>query len=70
MTIKKTVDYYMELPYKMEIVPDIEEGGFIVSYPDLRGCITCSDTIDGAISNALDAKRACLLLQLKTEQIY
>ena len=36
------------------------KGGFIVSYPDLSGCITCSDTIEGAISNALDAKRAWL----------
>ena len=23
----KTIDYYMGLPYKLEIVPDVEEGG-------------------------------------------
>ena len=32
---------YMELSYRMEIVEDKDEGGFVVSYPDLPGCITC-----------------------------
>ena len=27
----KTLDAYMKLPYKMEIVPDTEEGGYVVS---------------------------------------
>lgn len=31
----RTVDEYMKLPYKMEIVPDTEEGGYVVSFPDL-----------------------------------
>lgn len=30
---------YMELSYRMEIVEDKDEGGFVVSYPDLPGCI-------------------------------
>ena len=25
----KTIDYYMGLPYKLEIVPDVEEGGLM-----------------------------------------
>lgn len=25
----KTIEYYMNLPYKMEIIPDIEEGGYL-----------------------------------------
>ena len=36
----KTLDYYMGLPYKLEIVPDSTEGGYVASYPELRGCIT------------------------------
>lgn len=37
---------YMELSYRMEIVEDKDEGGFVVSYPDLLGCITCGETRD------------------------
>ena len=29
-------------------------------YPDLPGCITCSETIEGAVANAIDAKKAWL----------
>lgn len=54
----RTIDEYMKLPYKMEIVPDTEEGGYVVSFPDLPGCLTVGDTIEEAIKNAEDAKRA------------
>ena len=56
----RTIDEYMKLPYRMEIVEDISEGGYVVSYPDLNGCITCADTIEAAIANAKDAKLAWL----------
>ena len=56
----KTLNEYMALPYKMEIVEDIEEGGFVVSFPDLPGCITCGETVESAVSNAVDAKKAWL----------
>ena len=60
----KTVDYYMELPYRMEIIPDNEEGGFVASFPDLPGCITVGDTIEDVIQNIVDAKRAWLESEL------
>ena len=47
----------MKMPYRMEIVEDEEEGGFVVSYPDLPGCITCGETIESEVQNAIDAKR-------------
>ena len=37
----KTLNEYLALPYRMEIVEDREEGGYVVSYPDLPGCLTC-----------------------------
>lgn len=61
----KTIDYYMKQPYKMEIIPDIEEGGFAVSFPELPGCITCGDTMESAIENAIDAKRAWIEAELE-----
>ena len=57
---KKTIEYYMSLPYRLEIIPDTVEGGYAARYPDLPGCITCADTIEDVFSNAEDAKRACL----------
>ena len=53
----KTIDYYMNLPYKMEIIPDPDEGGFVADYPDLPGCLTIGETIEDVIRNAEDAKR-------------
>jgi predicted RNase H-like HicB family nuclease len=58
--MKKTLEYYLSLPYRLEIVPDVEEGGYGARYPELPGCITCSDTIEGIIANAEEAKRAWL----------
>ena len=37
-----------------------DEGGFVISYPDLPGCITCGETRQSAVVNALDAKKAWL----------
>ena len=57
----KTFEEYMKMPYKLEIVPDSEESGFVASYPELPGCITCGSTIADAVNNAEDAKKAWLL---------
>lgn len=56
----KTLNEYLALPYRMEIVEDREEGGYVVSYPDLPGCLTCGETIESAVANARDAKRVWL----------
>ena len=50
----RTMDDYMNMNYRMEIVEDKEEGGFVVSYPELPGCITCGETMESAITNAQD----------------
>ena len=54
----RTMDDYMNMNYRMQIVEDKEEGGFVVSYPELPGCITCGETMESAIANAQDAKKA------------
>lgn len=35
----KNLEYYMSLPYRMEVVPDIEEGGYMASFPELPGSL-------------------------------
>ena len=61
----RTLNEYLAMPYKMEIVEDSEESGFVVFYPDLPGCITCGETVEAAVANALDAKKAWLQAALE-----
>lgn len=58
--MEKNLEYYLSLPYRLEIVPDTEEKGYVGRYPELPGCITCSETMEGVLANALDAKRVWL----------
>ena len=62
--MKKDFDYYMGLNYKIEIIPDTEEGGYALSCPELPGCVTCAETIQEGILMLEDAKKnwivACL----------
>lgn len=53
----KTMNDYISMNYRMEIVEDKDEGGFVVSFPELPGCITCGETIEAALVNAMDAKK-------------
>lgn len=63
----KTLQEYLCLPYKMEIVPDTEEGGYVVSFPELPGCLSCADTMEAAIRNAEDAKKTWLEAALEAQ---
>ena len=61
----KTFEEYMKLPYKLEIVPDTEGSGFVASYPELPGCITCGESIADVVANAEDAKKEWILAALE-----
>ena len=54
----KDLAYYMGLNYRIEIVEDKEEGGYVLSCPELRGCITCAETIEQGIEMIEDAKKS------------
>ena len=58
---------YMKLPYRMEIVEDQEEGGYVLSFPELPGCITCGETLESVLKNADDAKKAWLQAAIEEE---
>ena len=61
----KRIEDYLALPYRMELVPDLDEGGYAVSYPDLPGCVSCGETLESAARNGEDAKKAWLLAALE-----
>lgn len=60
----KDLDYYMSLPYRIEIIKEQEEGGYVLHCPELSGCITCGETIQEGLEMLEDAKKcwftACL----------
>ena len=61
----KTIEDYLRMNYTMEVIEDPTEGGFVVSFPELPGCITCGQTLENALANALDAKKAWLEVALE-----
>lgn len=54
-----SLEYYMSLNYRLEIQKD-EEGGYVMSFPELPGCLSCADTKEEAVALAEDAKREWL----------
>lgn len=51
------LDYFVNLPYKLVFEVDLDEGGYVISFPELRGCLSCAETIEDACKMAVDAKR-------------
>ena len=66
----KDIEYYLKLPYRLEIVPDTHESGYVASYPELPGCLTCAETLEEVIYNALDAKKLGWKLHWRVELPY
>ena len=56
----RSIEEYMRLPYRMEVIPDTAEGGYVIRFPELPGCLTCADTLEEAIRNAADCKKEWL----------
>lgn len=62
--VKKSLAYYLNLKYKLNIIPNIEDGGYVAEYPELPGCITCAETIEEVKLLAEEAKRSWLIVAL------
>ena len=58
--MNKTLDYYLSLPYTIEIIPDLEDGGWVVKIKELRGCITQADHWEDILPMIQDAKKLWL----------
>jgi len=63
----KELEYYMNLNYKIEIVKDEIEGGYILSIPELKGCITCAENLEKGIEMLEDAKKQWFIAALESE---
>ena len=63
----RTIEEYMKLPYRIELIPDPDEGGFVVTFPDLPGCLSVGETIEDAYRNAEDAKHEWLAAAIEDD---
>lgn len=63
--MKKNLDYYVNLPYKIVIQPDNKEGGYIAALPELPGCVTQADTWEELHCMIEDAKKCWLKAALE-----
>ena len=50
------IEYYMRLKYPMSMEPG-EEGGFVITYPDLPGIVAEGETIEQAMAAAEELRR-------------
>jgi len=66
--MKKTVEsleYYMKLPYKIELVP-YPDGGFFARVKELEGCMTEGGSLEEVMELLEDAKRAWIEAALES----
>lgn len=68
MKMTKPIEYYLSLPYTIEIIPDEDEGGYVARIRELPGCLTQADTWEELLSMIEDAKRAWLESALKHDE--
>jgi antitoxin HicB len=60
--MNKDLDYYLNLPYAILLVPsDEEDGGWLAKMPDLPGCVTFGDTKEEALMMIEDARQAWII---------
>jgi antitoxin HicB len=60
----KSVDYYMNLPYRIELQRD-PEGGWFVQVKELPGCMSQGETPEEAIAMIQDAMRGWIEVWLE-----
>src|SRR5579875_3536314 len=63
-TTRRTVEDYMALPYRIELIPS-EDGGYVVLMPELPGCISQGETVEEAMEMIRDAQFGWLTVALE-----
>ena len=57
MTVRPTLEEYLEREYPFNVIAD-PDGGYVIVFPDLPGCMTVADDVDEIGPMAEDARRA------------
>jgi antitoxin HicB len=61
----RTIEYYMRLPYRVEIFPEEDGSGYTAVIPDLPGCLTSAPTIEELGEMITEAKTLWLEVALE-----
>ncbi len=64
MMNRKDLNYYMNLPYKIEVAPEEDGMGFNMAISDLKGCMAFGETIEEALETLIDVKQTWIELAL------
>jgi predicted RNase H-like HicB family nuclease len=56
---RRPLDAYLDAPYRFTVVAD-PDGGYVVEYPDLPGCLTQVESAEEIVSMAEEARRLWL----------
>lgn len=64
MTTTKNLNYYLNLPYIIELIPD-DDGYWFARIPLLEGCMTNGESREDALALLDDAKRLWLETSLE-----
>jgi antitoxin HicB len=48
----------LDYPFQVRPLTEADGGGYLVEFPDLPGCLSDGETIEGAIANGADALRS------------
>ena len=63
--MNKTIDYYLALPYTIEIIPDLDDGGWVIKIKELPGCMTQADKWEDVLPLINDALRLWIEVALE-----
>ncbi|MHB0876381.1 MAG: type II toxin-antitoxin system HicB family antitoxin [Anaerolineae bacterium] len=62
--MRQPLDYYLSLPYTIELVPE-EDGTWFVRVRELPGCMSVGDTPDDAVAMIRDAMAGWLAVAIE-----
>lgn len=65
---RKTSNTIWRCPHSIQVAEDPYEGGYVISFPDLVGCLTCVDKFEDIVPMAEDAKRSWMEAVLEMGQ--
>lgn len=60
-----TIPEFEKYPFRIEPLPAVEGGGFVIRFPDLPGCMSDGETYAEAIANGREAFQAWVEAQLE-----
>lgn len=62
---EKDLAYYLGLPYTFTLIPDKEEGGFVIKVNELPGCVSQGDSAEEAATRIKEAMEAWIEAALR-----